>query len=175
MAESSKNYGDKMLKEAYSKYYSSIYRFCLSRLKNDKDSIEDIVQEAYLVLYNKYLENINVEYPLAFLMKTADNLVKKRYAEIEKMQRQVPIEEVIHIESQNEDIDDRLTFEQYSKQISDALNETDAELFSMRYVEELKIDEIAERMNMSIPAVTTRLSRIREKLRKIFSVEEFST
>ena len=169
MADIVKNNADKLLKEAYSSYYSNVYRFCLAKLKEDRDFAEDIVQETFLVLYKKYLGNIEVEYVQAFLFKTADVLLKKRYAELDKKAKQIPIEEVIHIESHNEDIDDRLTFEEYSRQISDALNETDAQLFSMRYVEELKIEDIAKRMEMTIPAVTTRLSRIRVKLQKVFS------
>lgn len=164
-----KNQADVQIKKAYSMYYSNIYRFVLSRLKSDRDSVEDVVQDAFLVLYNKYLQGVEVEFVQAFLMKTADNLIKKKYLELEKQNNQVPIEDIIHIASQNEDIDDRLTFEQYSRQISDALNDKDAEIFSLRYIQEFKIDEIAERMEMTIPAVTTRLSRIRDKLKKLLN------
>lgn len=174
MANENKKYADQMLKEAYSKYYSNVYRLCLSKLKSDQSSVEDIVQEAFIVLYNKYLNGITVEYTQAFLMKTVDLLIKKRYAELEKVKNQVPIEEVIHIPSQADDMDEKLTFDMYSKQISDALNDTDAELFSMRYIEELKIEDIAERMDMSVSAVTTRLSRIRDRLRKMFSKDDFN-
>lgn len=166
-----KKVADELLKEAYQKYYTSVYRFCLSRLKNDRDSIEDCVQEAYIVLYNKYLAGEKVEFVNAFLLQTATNFIKKRYKEVEKQQKHVDLEEVKYIPSQNEDIDDRLTFEEYSRQISAALNDTDAALFSLRYVEEFKIDEIAERMDMTIPAVTTRLSRLRKKLQKLLGDE----
>lgn len=63
----------------------------------------------------------------------------------------------------------RLTFEEYSRQISAALSDTDAALFSMRYIEDLKIEDIAARMDMSVPAVTTRLHRLRKKLREILN------
>lgn len=162
-----KQRADELLKQAYQQHYTTVYRFCLSRLKDDRHSVDDCVQEAFIVLYNKYLSGENVEYVSAFLLKTASNFVKKRYAELEKSKRNVDIEEIRHIPSQNEDIDDRLTFEEYSRQISAALNDTDAEIFSLRYIEEFKIEEIAVRMDMSISAVTTRLSRIRSKLRNI--------
>lgn len=161
-----KRHADELLSDAYVKYYTMIYRFCLSRLKDDRHSVEDCVQETFIVLYNKYLAGENIEYVSAFLMQTASNFIKKQYAVLEKAKRHVDIEEVRHIPSQDEDIDDRLTFEEYSRQISAALNDTDAEIFSLRYIEEFKIEEVAQRMNMSIPAVTTRLSRMRTKLRK---------
>lgn len=169
----SKKRADELLKQAYSQHYTSIYRFCLSRLKDDRHSVEDCVQETFIVLYNKYLKGEQIEYVSAFLLQTASNFVKKRYAELEKSRKHVDIEEIKHIPSQNEDIDDRLTFEEYSRQISAALNDTDAEIFSLRYIEEFKIEEIAVRMNMSIPAVTTRLSRLRNKLRDLLGESFF--
>lgn len=173
-SDANKKRTDELIQKAYSECYTSIYRFCLSRLKEDRDSVEDCVHDAFLVLYNKYLAGESIEHVTAFLLQTASNFVKKRYAEIEKRQKHVDIEEIKHIPSQDEDIDDRLTFEEYSRQISAALNDTDAELFSLRYIEEFKIEEIAVRMNMSIPAVTTRLSRLREKLRKVLGKEFFN-
>lgn len=166
-----KKVADALLKEAYQKYYSSVYRFCLSRLKNDRDSVDDCVQEAYIALYKKYTAGETIEFVNAFLLQAASNFVKKRYKELERQQTHIDLEEVKYIPSQNEDIDDRLTFEEYSRQISAALNDTDAALFSLRYVEEFKIDEIAERMEMSVPAVTTRLSRLRKKLQKLLGDE----
>ena len=51
--------------------------------------------------------------------------------------------------------------------ISDALNDTDSEIFSMRYIEELKIEDIAERLGLTIPNVTTRLSRMRGRIKQL--------
>lgn len=163
-----KQRADELLKKAYESYYSSIYKFCLSRLTNDRASVEDCAQEAYLVLYKKYLSGEEIIYPHAFLLQTAGNLVKKRYAAIKRREKEIDIEDIKEIPSQNQDLDERLTFEEYSRQISAALNDKDKEIFSMRYIEELKIEDIAERLDMTIQAVTTRLSRIRKKLRKLF-------
>lgn len=160
----------RLFNAAYEESYASVYKFCLSRLKNSH-SAEDCVQEAFLVLYNKLLAGEEILHTKAFLMKTANNFVLKKCEEVKKAYSTVSIEEVINIPSQNEDIDDRLTFEEYSRQISAALSDSDAEIFSMRYIEELKIDMIADRCNMSITAVTTKLSRIRKKLQKRFEKE----
>lgn len=155
---------------AFEESYSSVYKFCLSKL-NNSHLAEDCVQETFLVYYNKLLAGEEFLHTKAFLLKTANNFVLKKCEEVKKSYNTVSIEEVINIPSQSEDIDDRLTFEEYSRQISAALSDSDAELFSMRYIEELKIDVIAERCNMSITAVTTRLSRLRKKLKKLFEEE----
>lgn len=167
MGQINKIKADELFKTAYEENYVSVYRYCLSKLKNN-EMTEDCVQEAFLVLYKKYLAGEEIEYVKAFLMKTASNFVLKKFEEIKKMQKTVNIDEIINIPSQNDDMEERLTFDEYSKQISAALSTLDAEIFTLRYIDEYKIEEIAKRLNMSIPAVTTRLSRIRQKLKKIF-------
>ncbi len=164
---------DALFKKAYERYYTSIYRFCLSRLPNDRSSVDDCVQETFIVLYNKYLDGEEIEYVQAFLFKTANNFVLKQTRQIQKQMNQVSVEEIIHIPSQSEDIDDRLTFEEYSRQISAALNDTDAEIFRLRYVEDSDIKEIAEMTGISIKAAYARLERMRDKIRKILGEEFF--
>lgn len=167
MGQINKIKADELFKAAYEENYVSVYRYCLSKLKNN-EMTEDCVQEAFLVLYKKYLAGEEIAYVKAFLMKTASNFVLKKFEEIKKMQKTVNIDEIINIPSHNDDLEERLTFDEYSKQISAALSTLDAEIFTLRYIDEYKIEEIAKRLNMSIPAVTTRLSRIRQKLKKIF-------
>ena len=162
-----KKSADKQLKEAYSRYYSSVYKFCYSKLKDDVTYVEDCVQETYIVLYNKYLQGEEIQFTLAYLYKTASNLVKKRYAQLKKQEKNISIDDIKDVSTYSVDLDDRLTFEEYSKMISDALNDTDKEIFALRYIYEMKIEDIAQRLNLSVSNVSTRLSRIREKLRKI--------
>lgn len=165
---SNKKTADEKLKLAFEEHYVSLYRYCLSKLKNN-EMAEDCVQEAFLVLYNKFLSNEEIIYIKAFLMKSAQNFILKKCEEIRKNQNTVSIEEIINIPLPDEDIDDRLTFEEYSRQISSALSTLDARIFTKRYVDEQKIEDIAKDLDMSLSAVTTRLSRIRNKLKKIFS------
>lgn len=95
--------------------------------------------------------------------------MQKQFDRQKRAQNCITLDEVIEIPAQHTDPDERLTFEEYSRQISAALSDTDAALFSMRYIEDLKIEDIAARMNMSVPAVTTRLHRLRKKLREILN------
>ena len=99
----------------------------------------------------------------------------KDLRQLEKQHVVVNINEVIHIPTQSEDIDDRLTFEQYSREISAALSDREAETFKLRYIDELTADAIADIQNRNISAVYTELSRIRQKLRKIFPRDYFSS
>ncbi len=166
MAGVDKKQVDLNFKEAYRNYYTSIYRYCLAKLR-DNHLCDDVVQETFIVLYKKLLSGEEIIAVRAFLYRTADNYIRKKYAEKQKSQSFVSIDEIINIPSQKSDVDERLTFEQYSRQISAALTEREGELFSMRYIEELPIEDIADRLGISVPAATTRLFRMRNKLREI--------
>lgn len=162
-----KKKADELLKRAYEENYVSVYRYCLSKLKNN-EMAEDSAQEAFLVLYKKLLAGDEVIYIKSFLMKTASNFVLKKYEEIKRSHKAVQFDEIINIPSKYTDMDENLTFEEYSREISSALSTLDARIFTLKYIDEYKINEIADELNMSVAAVTTRLSRMRQKLRQMF-------
>lgn len=162
-----KNRADELFAVAYDECYSLIYRFVASRLKSMPSNIEDCVQDVFVALYKNYLNGVEIHNAKAFLLKTANNYVHKYYEKYHRDLNSVEISENVDTNDTSIDIDDKLVFEQYSRQISAALNEKDAELFSLRFVEELKICEISDITGMSIPAITTRISRMKPKLQKL--------
>ena len=168
MSSSDKKVIDERFKQIYKACYTSVYKFTLSRLKNNSHAVEDITQEAFIVLYNKMIKGAPIEYPSAFLLQTANNLIKRYFKELSKSGENITIDEVKEIPTHDIDLDAGLSFEQYSKLFSAALNDEDAELFSLRYIEELEITEIAALTGMNISTVATKLQRIRERLKKKF-------
>ena len=110
---SNKKRADELFKEAYKQYYTDVYRFCLSYMANDRNSVDDVVQDTFIVLYNKYLAGEEIAYTKAFLFKTAHNFVLKHLRERKRDMNNVSIDEIIEIPSQGEDIDERLSFEEY--------------------------------------------------------------
>lgn len=168
-------HADELLKQAYESHYTYVYRFCLSRLPKDRASAEDCAQEAYIVLYNKLKAGEEIENTLAFLLQTARNYVLKQLRENEKRQKEIDIDDVIHIPSQSDDMDEKLSFDEYSRQISAALTDKESELFKMRYIDELDIETISGLRNTSPANIYKELSRIRIKIRKIFPKDYFSS
>lgn len=166
---------DELLKEAYEKHYAYVYKFCLSRLPKDRASAEDCSQEAYIVLYNKLKSGEEIANPLAFLLQTARNFVLKQLREVEKRQKEIDLDDVVHIPSQSDDMDEHLSFDEFSAQITAALTDKEAELFKLRYIDELTVDAIASIRNTSQANTYTELSRIRKKIRKIFPKDYFSS
>lgn len=161
---SEKQRADALLKEAYSKYYSDVYRFCLSFLTKDRESVDDCVQETYIVLYKKYLNGEDVDYVKSFLYRTAENFCLKKIRELKKAQKHLSLDEIIEIPSQNEDMEEKLSFEEYSRQIARALSKHEYEIFEMKYVENCSLEEIAKKYDISISNAGTKVYRRKKKL-----------
>ncbi|MBQ8981427.1 MAG: sigma-70 family RNA polymerase sigma factor [Eubacterium sp.] len=166
MEKNLKNAADIEFQKVYKAYYTPLYRFCLTKLADDRPAIDDVLQEAFLVYYNKLLEGSKIEYTYAYLLKITDIQIQRYFRDIKKQSRTISLDEVIKIPSSKDNLDEKIAFEQYSREFSAALRDDEAELFSMRYIEELDLNEIAELTGLSITNVSTRLNRIREKLRK---------
>lgn len=161
---SDKKRADELLKDAYGKYYSDVYRFCMSYLTRDTASIDDCVQEAFIVLYKKYLTGEEVTYVKTFLYKTVSNCAKMKLRDIARAQKHISLDEVVEIPTQNEDMTEKLSFDEYSRQISAALSDRDAELFRLRFIEDYSLREIAEMQNTNISTIGTRVNRLQKRL-----------
>ncbi|MBQ8076982.1 MAG: hypothetical protein IJ235_01205 [Eubacterium sp.] len=72
MEKSLKNAADIEFQKVYKAYYTPLYRFCLTKLADDRPAIDDVLQEAFLVYYNKLLEGSKIEYTYAYLLKITD-------------------------------------------------------------------------------------------------------
>lgn len=166
MSEKKKK-ADALLSDAYTKYYTDVYRFCMSLLTSDRSGIDDCVQETFIVLYNKYLDGDEIEFVKAFLFKTAKNYVLKRIRDNTKTQSAVNLEDVEELISDSEEIDEKLTFEEYNRQISAALSERDALLFKLRYIDEYSLEEIADKLDTTVSVVGTRIFRLKKRLTTI--------
>lgn len=159
-----KNQVQNTIDDAFSKYYAEIYRFCLSYLTKDRASVDDCVQETFIVLYNKLMAGEEIVNLRAYLYKIAENNARSMLRSINKHQQNISIDEVIDIPSQREDMDEQLTFEEYSRQISEALSDKEAELFRMRYIDDLPIEKIASLLDITFSAAGVRLHRLKKKL-----------
>lgn len=159
-----KSYAQSVLNDAFGKYYAEIYRFCLSYMTRDRASVEDCVQDTFVVLYNKLLKGEEIVNVRAYLYKTAENVIHAKIRELKKHTEYVNIEEIINLPSLNEEMTEKLSFEEYYRQISDALPDKEAELFRLRYIEDLSIESVAELMGMTFSATGTRLHRLKKKI-----------
>ena len=155
------------LAASYNLHYKSLYRFCNSRLKNEHQA-EDCVQECFLVLYKKYMQNEQIENEKLFLYKVADNLIKSQWRKNAKTEKLLDIDSVAEKLAVESEVYKNLDFEELSNRRSSVLNENELLVYRLRYVEDKTIKEISEETALSFEAVAKRLSRLRQKLKEEF-------
>ena len=166
MGVGSKTASELVFEQCYKEYYQSLINFARARLRESSDFCEDCVQEAFTVFYNRLQNGEDFEYPKAFLYRTLDNILKKQKAKIvtEEMNT-VSLDDpgnTIEIA-----VEDEIDCEKYIKILENSLDEDEKFLYTEKYVNGKKIEQIAIESGLSVGAVTMRLSRLRKKLKNL--------
>ena len=138
-------------------YYDMVYQHCLEKLGNPTDA-EDCVQETFLVFFRKRHILFLTSRIKNWLLKTADNVIKQYKEKAPK--NCTDIEEVSdYIADKNDDIDPlKLIYEYLPREEADLLRD---------YVmckSKQEREALAEKLGISLSALTTRISRIKRKL-----------
>jgi len=158
--------------QIYNEYKSPIYKMCLVKLK-DKDSAEDCMQNAFMVLYKKMLSGEEIKNPRTFLYKTSGNFVLKSFEEKTKSNnRIVPISDYEDklVDEQNK-MDSNIDYEMLNKQLNTILTPDEQQLLTYKYIYDFTIEETAKRLNISKTAAAKRLQRLREKIKQSVSID----
>lgn len=160
-----------LLEEKFNTYYNSyakeIFRFCMSRLNKDAQTSEECVQEAFLVLYKKMKKKEEINNPRAFLYKTARNFtlraIDERNKQIENL-ASVDIGEIEIADERRGNVEDIAIFNEFSLKLEELLNDEEKKLYTLRFLESKKIDDIAKELGITTTSCTMRLSRLRKKI-----------
>lgn len=158
--------------QIYNEYKSPIYKMCLVKLK-DKDSAEDCMQNAFMVLYKKMLSGEEIKNPRAFLYKTSGNFVLKCFEEKTKSNNRIvsisDYEDKL-VDEQNK-MDSNIDYEMLNKQLNTILTPDEQQLLAYKYIYDFTIEETAKRLNISKTAAAKRLQRLREKIKQSVSID----
>lgn len=166
-----------LLQQLYDEYRLKLFNFCLARLSGERESADDCVQEAFIVLNTKLRDGENIENPRAFLYRTAENFVKRRQEEITKeTKRFVPLENATDAATSDElynDALDSIDFDALAERLIASLDEDEKLLYNLRYIQNTRVDEIALTLNISRPAVSMRLVRLKTKITDMVNQLDF--
>lgn len=123
------------------------------------------MQETFLVYFNKLKSGEQIENVRAFLYVTATNFIKKRFNEIQKQNDNLTEldDEKISVSSIDSKLDE-LSFNEISAYIQNTLNESEKELFKLRFIDEVKIKDIASMLNITPANCSIKITRLRRKL-----------
>lgn len=176
---SEKKRADALLQECYGQYRIKLFNYCLSRLDGSREAAEDCVQEAFIVFYDKLLEGEQFENPRAFLYRTADNFVKRhKQKTAEEQRRRVPLEEAADIGVTDNEYAERLAlidYDECAKILINLLTDEEKQIYDLRYIRRIGVEELAERLGISRPAASMRLMRLRNKIKDMvysFDIEK---
>lgn len=165
----------------YDKTHLNIERYVASKFNNYHD-VEDILQEVYLEFYKTLCRHGSnyISEPESFLITIAKKKLIRRYALKNKLKCFIPL---IKVNSQDEeytvsdfsdiegaynDIDEELIKQETVDMVWEIINsmgEETVEIFRLRFLDELHVNEIAEKINLPVYTVKNRLYRTLDEIR----------
>lgn len=143
------------------KNYESYYRLAYSYVKNEQDALDIVQESAYRVI--KECKKLREETYLStwiyriVINASIDFLRKQKGDRVSLDQVEIP-----HEDHYNED--------DYMELLS-SLEEKDRAIVILKYIEEWKLDEIAETLEMNVSTVKARLYRALKKLKIVLEPE----
>ncbi|MBI2010725.1 MAG: RNA polymerase sigma factor [Candidatus Colwellbacteria bacterium] len=151
----------------YKKYADAIFRYLYYRLQNRERALE-LVQEVFTRYWQYLLAGKKIENSKAFLYRSAANAFVN---EIRTNKREVSLDEMLKVgfEVRYEDAEIMMIApqEQVVQRLK-GISERYREVLVMRYIEEMKVKEIAQILGTSENNISARISRGLKQLRKIY-------
>ncbi len=174
---------DSYFNEVYDKTVKSVSRFVVSKCGNILD-VEDILQNIYARFYQRISRKgyDDIENPEAFLIniakfecrtyfgKKAKNNISDSFSDFTE-ERMVEIE--AQMSSKQKGLEEVLCNELLARQIFEDIANADdvtGQIFYLHYVCDLKLDEVAKRLDMNLSTVKNKLYRTLEKQRIKFDL-----
>ncbi len=158
---------DTEFNEAFELYGDHIYRFCLSRLKCNEEYAKDCTQDTFLIFYKRLKNGETFDNPRAFLYRTANNFVKKKYEEIQKnLSNQTPLsDDCASLADTAKSIENSLDFKSFQQKLNEILSDEEKALYTKRFIEMKSIESISEELGINKKYCTVKISRLRQKIR----------
>ncbi len=166
---SEKKRANALLQECYSEYRIKLFNYCISRLDGSREAADDCVQEAFIVFYKRLLDGEEFENTRAFLYRTADNFVKRqKQKDASELRRHVPLESANEIGVTDDEYLEKLNlidYDECAKIFLDFLTYEEKQIYDLRYIQRISVEEIADKLRISRPAASMRLMRLRNKIK----------
>lgn len=151
---------------AYDQYSQAIFRYCLFRVF-DRERAKELMQECFMNTWEYMAEGREVVNLKAFLYKVAHNLcvnevIKRRPYSLDQMKETAGFD-LKDDKSRTPEEDMELGI--LLKNIK-MLNSGERDILTMRYVDDLKVSEIAEILDALPNTISVRISRAEASLKK---------
>lgn len=168
---------DDFYNEICNKYFKDVYEFYVYLTKGDKnlnDMVEECTQETFLEA-KKQIEKLRKHPNIkGWLYVTAKNLINssfRKYYIKNKYEITVPDEIIcsskIVLDELEKVIDDEIDVDKLKVNVLEQLKEGEYQFYIDFFVEKKSVKEMAEKHNISVSAIYTRIYRLKLKIKKI--------
>ncbi|MDR2095587.1 MAG: sigma-70 family RNA polymerase sigma factor [Treponema sp.] len=161
-------------------YYERILKFCVYALGGNLNLAEDCTQDIFLVLYENMTKLKDYDRIGGWLYKTAGN-ISKRYAASLRRERKIfavpvgnagegreesPLDRIAakNIRSEEDRIAEEKAVDRAAAAIGMRLKPRDEDILELAFRQKKPLNEVAARLNISLSAVKSRTSRLRQKI-----------
>jgi len=161
--------------EIYNQESDAIFRFCLIRV-SDREKALDLTQETFTKLWNHMIAKKEITNQKAFLFTIARNQIIDWY----KKTKSISLESLGDEEGNPLEVEDEKSFKRIELNadinrallLIESLSPQYREVVYLRFVEGFTPKEIAEVLGLSSNAVSIRLTRGVEALRKLLGIKK---
>lgn len=165
--------GDRQAMNAIlARYMDKMYRVAL-KISHDPDRAEDIRQEACLRVSQRLFQFRQTGSLGGWIATVVRNIALQGYR---RKVREIPVEEIFEgsTDATAEDLVGDRQVLSLTDNLLGSLRDGDRELFTLRFIDGLSMQEIAERTGHSMPALKSRFHRARQHLREAFDLDDWS-
>ncbi|MCG1021785.1 RNA polymerase sigma factor [Sutcliffiella horikoshii] len=166
--------GDQAAFEAFvHRYHVAIHQY-IERLLKDSKKAEDVVQETFIRLL-KQLQNKQIPtYPKAWLYRVASNICKDYWRSAQYRSEDTAKEEMPVTVDQQASVIEIYERQETRKEILNSLknlSETQQQVVTLRFYQDMKLKEIAEILDLPLGTVKSNLFHALKKLKGVLSQE----
>lgn len=153
--------------EAYDEYADALFRYCYFRVK-DREKAQDLMHETFTKTWEYLRAGNEIQSLRAFLYRVAHNLsvnevVRSQPLSLDELQETVGYDpEDTKASSPEEDAEGILLMERLME-----LPDADRQALTLRYVEGMRVKDIADHLGESANAVSVRIHRALARLRDL--------
>jgi RNA polymerase sigma-70 factor (ECF subfamily) len=170
------------------RYYEKIFKFCFYALGGNRSFAEDCTQDIFLVLYERMGRLKDYDKIGGWLYKTADH-ISKQYAASARKERAVfvppafggasvdtvaaggeaPLDRIAaaHMQTEEDRIAEETAVDRAAAEIGKRLKPKDEQILELAFRQKHPLKEVAARLDISLSATKSRVSRLRQKISSI--------
>ena len=164
----------KIYTDIWNAHVLEVRNYCNAKLKGRPDDADDILNDAFGLLWEKMLKDGVPPNPKAWLLATVKNLTLTEYRHIKRDENNLsstPFDETVQLPYSENDISEMLEKEELHdeliKALTEELSDEERRLIKYEISDEIPQAQIAGLIGKNLSATKTQIFRLKHKLRKI--------